>query len=451
MHLRYINKTIVLLITGVLVASMGYAQETEPILVDKIIAKVDNEIILYSDVEFAYLDLASRGGLTGPNSKCRVLESLITQKMLLAMAKIDSVEVLDPEVDLQLDRRMQYFISQSGGDTEALEEYYGKSIDQIQEEMRDEMKNQLVAQKMRSIIAEEVTITPSHVRRFFSKIPQDSLPYFSEEVEVSQIVKIAEIGRKQKDAVFLQLEEIRTDILNGADFGIMAETYSMDPGSARTGGELPGWYKRGELAPAYEATIFKLKPGELSEPVETQFGFHIIQLIERRGNEFRSKHILISPNSSYSDIQRTVKELDSLRTYIIDSGEDFEKVAKDNSDDKLSAPSGGFFLDNSGATRIPVDQLDPTIYFTLDTMAIGSISMPSSYRMQDGKEAVRILYYKSKIPPHQANLEDDWQKIQSAALREKSTKAEAQWVINSKSLVYIYIDEDFEHCNIVTR
>ena len=451
MHLRYINKTIILLLTGILAAFTGYTQESESKIIDKIIAKVDNQIILYSDVELAYLDLASRGGLSGPNPRCAVLEGIITQKMLLAIAEIDSVVVLDVEVEVQLERRMQYFIAQSGGSADALEEYYGKTIEQIQEEMRDEMKNQLLAQKMRGIIAEEVTITPSQVKRFFSKIPHDSLPYFSEEVEVSQIVKIAEIGRKQKDAVILQMEEIRKDILAGADFGIMAETYSMDPGSARTGGELPGWYKRGELAPEYEAAIFKLKPGELSEPVETQFGFHIIQLMERRGNEFRSKHILISPNSSDKDIERTVELLDSIRTHIVDSGDDFEKIAKEVSDDKLSAPSGGFFLNNAGSSQIPVDQLDPTIYFTLDTMAIGSISLPSSYRMQDGKEAVRILYFKSKIPPHQANLEDDWQKIQDAALREKSSKAEAQWVIDSKSLVYIYISEEYEQCNIVIR
>ena len=420
-------------------------------MVDKIIAKVDNHIILHSDVEFAYFDLASRGGLVGENPKCQVLESLITQKMLLAVAEIDSVEVFEAEVDMQLDRRMQYFIAQSGGSADALEEYYGKSLEQIQEEMRDDMRNQLVAQRMRSHISEDVTITPSQVRRFFAQIPQDSLPFFSEEVEVSQIVKIAEVGKAQKDRVFLQLEEIRQDILNGADFGIMAETYSMDPGSARTGGELPGWYKRGELAPEYEATCYRLKPGELSEPVETQFGIHIIQLIERRGNEFRSKHILITPNSSSQDIERATVYLDSVRTHIIEAEEDFEKIAKDISDDKASAPSGGFFLDQTGSTRIPVDQLDPTVYFTLDTLQIGSISHPTSFRMQDGKEAVRILYYKSKIPPHQANMQDDYQKIMEAALREKKSRAELEWVKDSKGLVYIYIDDDFKHCNIKTQ
>ena len=447
MPLRSIKLASVVVLVGL--AQLAMAQPGT--MVDKIVAKVDNHIILHSDVEFAYFDLASRGELIGEDPRCQVLESLITQKMLLAVAEIDSVEVFDAEVNMQLERRMQYFIAQSGGSADALEEYYGKPLEQIQEEMRDDMKNQLVAQKMRSHISEDVTITPSQVRRFFAKIPQDSLPYFSEEVEVSQIVKIAEVGKAQKDRVFRQLEEIRQDILNGADFGIMAETYSMDPGSARTGGELPGWYKRGELAPEYEATCYKLKPGELSEPVETQFGIHIIQLIERRGNEYRSKHILITPNSSADDIERATVYLDSVRTSIIETEADFEKIAKDISEDKASAPSGGFFLDQTGSTKVPVDQLDPTIYFTLDTLEIGSISHPTTFRMQDGKEAVRILYYKSKTPPHQANMEDDYQKIMEAALREKKARAEQDWVRDSKGLVYIYIDEDFKHCNIATQ
>ena len=447
MPLRSIKLASVVVLVGF--AQLAMAQPGT--MVDKIVAKVDNHIILHSDVEFAYFDLASRGELIGEDPRCQVLESLITQKMLLAVAEIDSVEVFDAEVNMQLERRMQYFIAQSGGSADALEEYYGKPLEQIQEEMRDDMKNQLVAQKMRSHISEDVTITPSQVRRFFAKMPQDSLPYFSEEVEVSQIVKIAEVGKAQKDRVFRQLEEIRQDILNGADFGIMAETYSMDPGSARTGGELPGWYKRGELAPEYEATCYKLKPGELSEPVETQFGIHIIQLIERRGNEYRSKHILITPNSSADDIERATVYLDSVRTSIIETEADFEKIAKDISEDKASAPSGGFFLDQTGSTKVPVDQLDPTIYFTLDTLEIGSISHPTTFRMQDGKEAVRILYYKSKTPPHQANMEDDYQKIMEAALREKKARAEQDWVRDSKGLVYIYIDEDFKHCNIATQ
>lgn len=448
MHSRYIK--VILLFVLITLSRIGSAQETGP-LIDKIAAKVDNYIVLLSDVEFAYLDLASRGALTGDDPKCMVLQTLITNKLLLAIADIDSVIVTDVEVDAQLSQRMQYFISQSGGDVAALEEYYGKSMDQIRAEMWDDMHDQLVGQRMRQVITDEVTITPSEVRKFFNNIPKDSLPYFSEEVQVAQIVMLAEIGKDQKSAVESQLREIRQSIMDGANFGTMAEMYSMDPGSARSGGVLPGWYKRGQLAPEYEATVFKLKIGEISQPVQTDFGFHIIEVLERRGNEFRTRHILITPSSSELDIERTMNKLDSVRTLVIDGGQDFEKLAKDLSDDKMSAPSGGFFLNNQGGNNIPVDQLDPTVYFTLDTMKVGDVTPPIQFRMPQGQEAVRIMYYKSKIPPHQANLKDDWQKIQDAALNEKKSRAEVKWVRDSMGKVYIYVAEEFEHCEINGR
>lgn len=448
MRLKYIKKTISTLII-VMLPFLVAAQPSggEPVI-DKIVAKVDNYIILKSDIEFTYMDMASRGALVGADPKCQILNSMIIQKMMLAVAEIDSVEVSEIEVELELSNRMQYFISQTGGDIGALEEYYGKSLEQIQAEMRDEMKNQMVANRMRSVITEEVNITPSEVKKFFKRIPRDSLPYFSEEVEVAQIVKIAKISKEQQLKVETKLNEIRDDILNGADFGTMAELYSMDPGSARTGGELPGWYKRGQLAPQYEAAIFKLKVGEISKPVETDFGFHIIQLIDRRGNEFRTRHILITPSSSELDIEYTINELDSIRDLVVEGGQNFEKLAKDISDDKMSAPSGGFFLDNSGSTKISVDQLDPTIYFTLDTMKVGDVTRPIPFRMQNGQEGVRIIYYKSKTSPHQASLEQDWQKIQDAALKEKKTRTELKWVNESKERVYIYIDDEFKRCGL---
>ena len=444
MRLKYISKYLWLLLLWPLAA---VAQEEGPVI-DKVAAKVDNYIILKSEIEYAYLDLSARGALRGPDPKCQVLQTLITQKMLLAVAEIDSVEVSDIQVDAELNNRMQYFIAQTGGDVAALEEFYGKSIDQIKAEMRDDMREQLIADKMRSKISEEVTITPAEVRKFFNRIPKDSLPFFSEEVEVAQIVKIARIGKDQKLKVITKLNEIREAILNGADFGTMAEMYSMDPGSSQNGGELPGWYSRGQLAPEYEAAVFKLKPGEISEPVETDFGFHIIQLLERRGNEFRTRHILITPSSSDLDIEYTIHQLDSVRQVILSGEKSFEEVAKDFSDDKMSAPSGGFFLNNNGSTRIPVDQLDPTVYFTIDTMNVGDISPPIQFRMPSGQEAVRIIYFKSKIPPHQANLKTDWQKIQEAALKEKKSRAEQEWVKEAIDRVYIELDEEYKRCKL---
>ncbi len=440
------------ILAAILISSTySFGQEAEPKVIDEIVAKVDDNIILLSDIEYMYLDMASRGAIGGPNPRCQVLQTLITSKMLLAIAEVDSVEVMDVEVDMALERRMQYFISQSGGSVDALEEYYGKSLEDIRDEMRGDMKDQMVAQRMKDQISSGVTITPKEVKKFFARIPKDSLPYFSEEVEVSQIVKIAKIGKSQKQDVESKLFDIKRQIEGGVDFGTLAEKHSMDPGSAKTGGELPGWYKRGELAPEYEAVCFQMKVGEISDPVESDFGFHIIQLLERRGNEFRSRHILIIPSSSDLDIDQAEHELDSIRTLIDDKKIVFEKAAKEFSDDKMSAPSGGFFLDNSGAKRISVDQLDPTVFFMLDSMKVGSISKPISFRMQDGKEAVRIVYYKDRFEPHRADLANDWQKIQEAALNEKKSKAEQQWVTDSIDRVYIYIDDQFKHCEIIRR
>lgn len=445
-HLKYIGS---LAVAIVLFWGNSYGQQKKPEVIDEIVAKVDDHIILLSDIEYMYLDMASRGALVGPTPRCQILQSLITSKMLLAIAEVDSVEVMDYEVEAQLERRMQYFIAQSGGSADALEEYYGKSLADIRDEMRDDMHDQMVAQRMKDNISAEVTITPSEVKKFFSRIPKDSLPYFSEEVEVSQIVKIAKIGKAQKQDVERKLFDIKRQIESGVDFGELAKKYSMDPGSARTGGELPGWYKRGELAPEYEAACFQMKVGEISDPIETDFGFHIIQLLERRGNEFRSRHILIIPSSSDLDINQAENELDSIRQQVIDGKLVFEKAAKDLSDDKLSAPSGGYFLDDFGSKRISVDQLDPTVFFMLDTMKVGDISTPVSFRMQDGKEAVRIVYYKARYEPHQADLKVDWQKIQQAALNEKKGRAEIQWVMDSKDRVYIYVNDDFKNCHIL--
>ena len=445
-HLRYIGSMAISLL---LLAGSAFGQDSKPEVIDEIVAKVDDNIILLSDIEYMYLDMASRGAITGPSPRCEILHSLITSKMLLAIAEVDSVEVSDEEVEAQLERRMQYFIAQSGGSAGALEEYYGKPLADIRDEMRDDMHDQMVAQRMKDKISEDVTITPSEVKKFFIFFPKDSLPYFSEEVEVSQIVKIAKIGKEQKKEVQSKMFDIKRQIEGGADFGELAQKYSMDPGSARTGGELPGWYKRGELAPEYEAACFQMKVGEISDPIETDFGFHLIQLLERRGNEFRSRHILIIPSSSDLDIGMAEHELDSIRQQVLDEKIAFEKAAKDLSDDKFSAPSGGYFLDDFGSTRISVDQLDPTVYFMLDTMQVGTISKPISFRMGDGKEAVRIVYYKSRHEPHQADLKIDWQKIQQAALNEKKGRAEVQWVMDSKDRVYIYVDDDFKNCHIL--
>ena len=434
-----------LLLIALTISSLTYGQSGKQVI-DKIVGKVDNYVVLKSDVEKAYLDALSQGRSA---DKCLILESLLVSKMLVAKAEIDSVVVSDDEVDNNLDRRLQFFINQVGSE-EAIEEYYGKTLEQFKVELAETIKEQLTAQKMEGELTANLSVSPAEVRKFFRKIPRDSLPYFSTEVKVGQIVKVPEVSQTQKDRVRKRLNDIRDEILAGADFNKLARDNSMDPSVVQNGGEL-GFMRRGVLAPEYEAMAFKVKRGEISEPFETDFGMHILQLNERRGNTFSTRHILIVPQPLESDITGAQDYLDSLRSGILTDTITFAKAAKEFSDDQQTSSNGGFFTDGDGSSRVSVEELDPVIFFTLDTMKIGTITKPIRYRLDDGTEAVRVLYYESRLAPHQANLKDDYQKISKAALAEKRGRVMENWFLNARGDVYIEVDDDFEYCNIMNR
>ena len=434
------------LVTAFCSGTAAFGQNKQ--VVDKIVAKVDNYIALKSELDLAYLDVTSRGQTNRNVDKCEVLRELVQNKMMLAKAEIDSITVSDAMVSGELDNRLRYMVSQLGSEEE-IEKYYNKPLSQFKAELRDKMREQLLIKEVTRHITKDVEITPSEVKRFFNKIPSDSIPFFSTMVTVGHIVKMPEVSVEQKTQVKERLNSIRDQILSGEKtFAEMAKEYSEDPGSAVSGGEL-GFWKRGELAPEFEATALRLKPGDISKPVETQFGFHVIQLIERRGNTYNSRHILMKPNSSTLDVDAAEQYLDSLRTQIQAGKISFSKAAKEYSDDEMTRPSGGYFLDVEGSNQVSVEELDPAVFFVIDTMKIGSISKPMPYRTADGKSAVRIVYYKSKVKPHRANLNDDYQKIQAAAISEKKNRIIAKWFEEAINDVYIDIDKEYDYCNLV--
>ncbi len=426
------------------VVTRSYSQDG--VVIDKIIAKVDDYIILKSELERSYLDYLSQGQSRGGNAKCQILQQLVVNKMLMAQSEIDSIFVLDIEVNSNLDRRMAYMAQQFGGEAE-IEKAYGKSIGQIRSEIFDNIKEQLTIQRMQSELTSDMKVTPSEVKKFFKSIPQDSLPYFSTEVSIAQIVKKADPGELQKEKVRNLLSNIRSRIKSGESFASLAQQYSQDPGSARRGGEL-GFYGRGELAPEYEATALSLKTGEVSDPVETQFGFHIIELLEKRGNTYRTRHILITPQPNQADYDNTEQYLDSLRTAIIGDSITFQAAAKEYSDDQETSSAGGFFQDETGALRVSADQLDPNIFFTIDTMQIGNITKPLKFQQQDGTYAYRIIYFKNKIKPHLANLDEDYQKISAAALARKKNLKISQWFEKARGNVFIELDPEYDYCDL---
>lgn len=424
------------------------AQDVEGYVIDEIIAKVDNYIVLKSELDRAYQDYVANGGQASAETRCQFLALLIRNKLMMAKAEIDSVVVLDAEVDLNTQNRIDMILSQSGNSAEQLETIYGKSMDQIRLELRDQIREQMVVREMERTITSELTVTPAEVKRFFNRIPADSLPYFSAEVEVAQIVRRAKVSEQQKDETRNTLLEIRDRILAGEDFAQLAKRYSDDPSVTYNGGDM-GWVGRGQMVPEFEAMAFKLKPNEISQPVETQYGFHIIQLLDRRGNEYHSRHILISPTPSKEDLEDARHFLDSIRTLVVSDSMTFQKAAKEFSDDVLTKGNGGFFTDNDGGTRIPVEELDPVVFFKIDSMKVGDISNPIVYRTDDGKDAARILFYKSRVGPHEASLKDDWQRIQMAALNEKKNKVLQKWFEKARTDVFINIDDEYNVCGIL--
>lgn len=446
-----LNKGLVLTLIAVMCSITGSYAQAKKQVVDKIIAKVDNYIALKSELDLAYLEMSQQQQQqqkSGKVDRCEVLRQVLQDKLMLAKSEIDSITVSESQVSAELDNRLRYMVSQLGSEEE-IERYYNKPLSQFKAELRDKMKEQLLVREVTRHITQDVEITPSEVKRFFNKMPADQLPYFSTEVTVGHIVKLPEVSKEQKEDVIKRLNEIRDKIISEeTTFAEMAKKYSEDPGSAGKGGDL-GFWKRGELAPEYEATSLKMRPGEISKPVETQFGFHIIQLVERRGNTFNTRHILMKPNSSDLDIEAAEKYLDSLRTEILEERISFSKAAKEYSGDQLTKTTGGYFIDQEGAVRVSVQELDPSVFFVIDTMQVGTISKPISYRAEDGSDAVRIVYYKSKVKPHRANLRDDYQKIQAAALGEKRERIVAKWFENAVNDVYIDIDKEFDYCDIL--
>ncbi|MGV3539354.1 MAG: peptidylprolyl isomerase [Rufibacter sp.] len=440
----YLSKILFTACLALTLAVSAQAQQTT--LIDNIVAKVGGHIVLRSELEFQNANAVSQG-YTSPNVRCDILKSLIQNKLLLARAEMDSVVVEESRVTEQLEGRLQNFIAQIGSE-ERLEQYFNKPMSEIRNDLRRNIKEQLTLQKMESEIAGKIKVTPKEVQQYFNTIPKDSLPYFSTEVEVGQIVKIATIGKAQKQAAREQLDAIRKRVLAGEDFATLARQFSQDPGSGANGGEL-GLLKKTDLIPEYVAAAYKLQPGETSPVIESMYGFHIIQLIEKRGDEFNSRHILIKPATAQVDVEATASLLDSIRTLVQNDSISFAKAAKDHSDDMLTKGNGGMItLPNSATTALPVDKIDPSIFFVIDTLQVGQISKPLPYRTEDGKEAMRILYLKSKTPAHQANMKDDYQKIAAAALSNKRNKAISEWFEKNKDTVFVDVVPEFEACRL---
>lgn len=439
------KKLNILYILCFLITSVAMAQPAaNKVVIDEVVAVVGNIPILKSDIHNLVAQSKTEG--MGPKDNCYALEEMLFQKLLVNQAQLDSVEINDKQVEQELDKRLRYYIGQFGSQ-DRLEEFYNKPLAEIKDEFRPLVKEQILAQTMQGKIVNDLKVTPGEIRSFYNSIPVDSLPLINSEIEVCQIVKMPPISEEEKKNTKEKLEKIRQRIVNGEDFSTLAVLYSEDPGSASKGGEL-GMMGRGQLVPEFEATAFELKGKEVSRIIETQFGYHIIQQIERRGEMMNCRHILLIPKVNPSDLYKASQKLDTVYSILKTDTITFEQAVLRYSDDAETKYNSGLMVNpGTGTTRFEMDELDQQTFFVVDKLNVGEFSRPVRMQTSDGKQAYRILYLRTKTEPHRANLKEDYQRIQNIALLEKQNKAVSAWIKKKKNSVYIQVDPEYKKCN----
>lgn len=427
-----------------LCVSTMYAQQQ---VVDKIVAVVGKNIIMQSDIEEQYLQYRLQGGIKGSahSIRCEILEDHLFRKLMLNQAELDSIVVTDEQVESEMDYRIRYYVSQLGSQ-DKVEKYFNKTMAEIKDELRQIIRDQKLIDEVQRNIVTGVSATPSDVREFFYSIPSDSIPMVSAQYEIAQLVKKPPITIDEKLAVKNRLYELRSRILKGERFSTMALLYSEDPGSAKKGGEL-GFKGRGELVPEFEAAAFALKDGEISEVVETEYGYHIIQLIERRGEFVNVRHILLTVKVSPAALQQAYNELDSIANLIRNDSITFDEAVRlfSDEDDKVN---GGYLVNpNDGSTMFAAEDLDQQVSLVVNRLEVGEVSSPVPMKTKNDKDAFRLLIIKRKTTPHRANLKDDYALIQQWTMQKLRQEAINKWINDKSSKAYVKINEDYCDCD----
>ncbi len=432
----------ILFVAGFFLNNSADAQER---IVDRIVAVVGNSIILQSEIENELIQLQAQGYTSNRSSRCDLLENALVQKLLLNQAIVDSIEVSEGEVEMELNRRLQFFIQQIGSE-EQLESYYDKSILEIKEDFRDVVRDQLITGYMQDEIIGRVSVTPAEVRRFFNRMPEEEIPLIPSQVELRKIVRYPEFSELENFRLRQRLNEIRQRIIDGESFTTMAVLYSQDPGSARRGGEL-GYLSRTDLTPEFAKVAFSLKDNRVSPVFETEYGFHIVQLIDRRGEQANVRHILFTPQATEEAKTEARSFLDSLSTVIRTDTLTFRMAAIMHTEDEQTRMNGGLVINQeTGGSRFEFDQLSPVNYAAVRDMKVGEIAGPLESRDRHGKVYYKLLYLNSQTAPHRANLKEDYAFLKELTLNDKMRRILDEWIVDKKSQTYIRIDEAYKNC-----
>jgi len=430
-----------------MIVSVFQAKAQNEKVVDEIAALVGSHPVYWSDVEAQFAQAKAQGMKGDPFAlKCEIFENLVFQKLLVYEAEVDSLVVSDEQVDGELDRRLRYYIQQFGSQ-QKLEEFYDKSLEEFKSELKEPLRLELLSQQAQGKIVENVKMTPNETKEYFNGLKPDSIPIIPTEYEIGQIVKTPLVGTTQLKDAKDKLTMLRARIVKGEKFSTLAVLYSEDPGSAAKGGEL-GLFTRGAMAPEFESAAFNLKnKGDFSEVIKTKFGYHLLQLIERKGDFVNVRHILIIPKVSPDDLVVAAAKLDSIADKVRADSLTFAKAAIMYSDDPGKVNGGLIQSQSSGNTRLAADELDPKVFFVIDKMKPGEISASVPYTTEDGTQAYRVLYLQLRTEPHKANLKDDYNNIQEWALDNKKAKVVAKWIELKSKTAYIRLGDKFKSCD----
>jgi len=421
-----------------------YSQDT--IVLDKIIVRVGDEIILKSELEENFMQSSLMNTNLKP-SKCSVLEDMMIQKILINQSKIDSISITDDEVENEVNTRLNFFVNQAGS-ISAIEVYYNKPFVEIKEDLKKVLKEQYLAEKEKNHIIGDVSITPSEVAEYFNKIPAENLPLIEESYEIRVMYIYPKMSKEEEQELINQLLDIKAKITNGQRrFDAMARMYSKDEGSAKNGGEL-GFLSRGELDPDFAAVAFSLKPNEISDVVKTRFGYHLIQMIERKGQRVNVRHILLRPSFSSISQQKAINYADSIRRLILDNKISFCDAAKQFSEDKATKNNGGLLYNaKEEKTTFTISELNAQTRYEIGGLKEGDVSEPlvsvDNYQIP----VIKMYKIEKKINAHIANIKDDYPSIYKLALANKKEQEFDKWLKKTIVKTYISIDDNYKECD----
>lgn len=436
----------VVLVALMLFTGAVYGQDN---VVDEVVWIIGDDAILKSDVEEARLSAQYEGRKFDGDPYCVIPEELAIQKLYLHQAALDSIEVSETEVIQRVEQQTDYFIRVIGS-REKMEEYFNKTSTQIRESMRENIRDGLMMQKMQQKLVGEIKVTPSEVRRYFKDLPADSIPYIPTQVEVQIVVLQPKIPLEEIEDIKKRLREFTERVNSGEmDFSTLALLYSEDKGSAMRGGEL-GFMGRGQLVPEYANVAFNLQdPKKVSKIVETEFGFHIIQLIEKRRDRLNSRHILLKPKASENDINDAILRLDSIADDIRNNKFTFEDAALHISQDKDTRNNHGLLPNpETGTSRFEMQELPQDIAKVVDNMNVGEISKAfSMIREKDGKEICVIVKLKSRINGHKATINEDYQNLKEVVLDKRREELLQKWIVEKQKHTYVRINDNWKNCD----